>query len=353
MVSDELLAAVIPRRDSVTESSEVRELVNSLQRITRAWMVGERETHDSVDPFGRIEDVTSDANGRIFVLDSRLNEVRILDRNGILLGRFGQLERGVRAFRSPSSIEARADGSVVVADRGNVLRTIVGDDSDFSLLREVKVDLVPEKMCLLDDRIFVRGWREGGHTIHEIDPTGHTAAFLRSFGKEYDDDVGLVREQLSDGFVACNEDAGVVVAAMELFPWIQGYSRNGQLLWTSKLSEFTQMQITSGTATIRGRSDTPFVNYSYRVLPHEVVVSLESLGEVVVLQTRFTEEDAGSERGARETIHTYVLDARSGEGTYAGTSVPRLTAVRLPYLYAVEHDPYERLVVYAMEGHVE
>ena len=337
-VPDGFAASAITRTESTAGQTELNTFKDKLENIRESWTVGSSAT-SGLDSFGRIEDVAADAEGRVFVLDSRLNEIRVYHGRGVIEQRFGRLERGMSEFRSPSGIEARSDGSLVVADRGNRLRLFTRKGREYSRSKSLQVDFVPEKMCLLGDRIFVRGWVEEGQTIHEISPEGQT---VLSFGGEYEDDSRLVREQLSDGVLACNEEAGVIVAAMEFFPWIYGYSPDGALQWMSRLEEFSQMDIAAGM-----ENGKAFVRYSIGVLPNEVIASIEAIEGKILLQTRLSEKEG--EEGRTETIHSYAIDAETGRGLYLGSSLPLVKDVRLPFLYSAQNEPYPALVVYETE----
>ena len=293
-------------------------------------------------PRDGILDVATDATGRSFVLDWNHGAIRILQvSNGRRLEERSRIDWAVLGLRNPNAIATRADGSIIVSDRGNSIK-MLAPDPVLTVLDTVAVGLRPEAMCVLNDQIFVRGWQESGLILHQVGVRGTIA---RSFGNDYRHDVALVREQLSGGPLTCNSDAGVVVAAMEYFPWVSGYSTDGRRLWTTEIGEFAQMAITSGTTTARG-IEAPFVEYAYRAVPNEVVVSLEDVGELIVLQTMVSDEEHGRER---RVIHTYVLDAKSGRGAYSGTDIPRLADVRLPYVFAVDEHSHTGVSAYKLK----
>ena len=253
-----------------------------------------------------------------------------------------RIDWAVLGLRHPSAIDTKSDGSILVSDRGNLIKILALDPVP-TVLDTMTVGVRPEAMCVLNDQIFVRGWQESGLILHQVSARGTIA---RSFGNDYRHDAALVREQLSGGPLACKSVAGVVVAAMEYFPWVSGYSTDGRRLWTTEVEEFAQMTIGSGTTTASG-IEAPFVEYAYKVMPNEVVVSLEDADELIVLQTMESHEDQGREQ---RVIHTYVLDAKSGRGAYAGTDVPRLADIQLPYVFAVDEQSRTGVSAYKLKG---
>ena len=70
--------------------------------------------------FRQVTDVTWDPAGNIFVSDGYINSrVAMFDKNGDIVGSFGEPGTGPGQFNTPHTIAADKDGNIYVGDRGN------------------------------------------------------------------------------------------------------------------------------------------------------------------------------------------------------------------------------------------
>lgn len=74
---------------------------------------------DGPDLFGRIMDLAADDEGRIFVLESQANELRIFDANGQHLATSGRRGGGPGEFAQPLMLDWGPDGNLWIVDPPN------------------------------------------------------------------------------------------------------------------------------------------------------------------------------------------------------------------------------------------
>ncbi|HSA96708.1 MAG TPA: 6-bladed beta-propeller [Acidobacteriota bacterium] len=89
-------------------------------------------------------DIDSDAEGNIYVLDSRDAVVRIFDRRGSLTRTIGRKGQGPGEFESPICMDVSADGTIVVVDQSLMRLTTMARNGDFvrsNLLKEYISDI--------------------------------------------------------------------------------------------------------------------------------------------------------------------------------------------------------------------
>jgi len=74
---------------------------------------------DGPDQFGHVRDVTADALGRIYVLDSQAKEVRVFEPNGRHLRTIGREGEGPGELAHPIRLEWGPEGALWIVDFGN------------------------------------------------------------------------------------------------------------------------------------------------------------------------------------------------------------------------------------------
>ena len=340
IVPDSELASVIGRHRANSEVNQ--DLLNAVTWFGRFRHTSSIGAASGPDMFGRIQDLTTDESGHLLILDSRLNDVRVTKKNGSLEHRFGHGERGTTVLNTPSSVLAAPGGLIVVGDRPNSIKMFERGEIGYDLTEDLEMELMPEDLCLLGERLFVRGWtKHGEELIHEYSLSGR---YLNSIGNEYKDDAWVVRFQLSQGFMACSDEYQIIVDAFAVLPFIRGFSTTGELLWTSRLEDFTHIPIHSGERQNDGRS---FVREQPGTLPNEQIVALEpAVNGFVVLQTRLRLADGEQ---ARMEIHTYLISSATGGGVYVGSDFPLIRHITQEHLFAVIQEPYPSVSIYSAE----
>lgn len=335
---DSELTHVLRRTRETNGVQSLEELAARLDSVRRSSSLGVPQGESNL-MFGRIEDVTVDPAGRLLVLDSRHNEVRVFGPAGTFIEAWGRPGTGAGSFRSPAMLAVGPKGEVIVADRGNNLKLFQWFSSSYVFRSAIHVPFVPEDLCLLKDALYVRGWTPQNLTINQYTKDG---ALVRSFGTGYQDDQRLVREQLSDGLIACSDDESVIVAMFEHLPFIYAYSSGGEPLWVSKIDDFRSITITSTTTpdgknrvTLDARAE---FDYASSLL-------LGPGGTFVLQTTRMRVEDV-EKKEISTIVRTYLIEARTGIGTYVNDALPLLREIHLQRVIAVEQEPFPRVVIY-------
>lgn len=297
---------------------------------------------DASQVFGTIEDVATDESGRLYVLDSRYNNVRIHDASGAPLGSFGGPGGGPDEFRSPEALRRDADGRLLVADRHNRIKVFTPRGGSYQLTGSIGLRLVPEDFCLLGGEIFVQGIAAEG-IIHVYSPSGTR---LRSLGRPYRTANWLVRNQLSDGPIACSDEAATVVTMFKYLPLVYGFSPTGELRWVSRLDDFRPLRMVEEVDE-RGRPGIAFDGGR----PHDLAESLQAVpGGFVLVQTARLTPRSIEDRKEYAELRTYVISAATGEGVYVGNRLPRISAVTDTRVLAGENDPFPRVRILELPG---
>jgi hypothetical protein len=340
------LAASVRMRDGAGGDAGLGRLARSLRDARPLWTLGTMDG-DEATVFGHVEDIVAGEDGRLFVLDSRFNNIRVYDAAARPLAVFGRPGRGPEEFMAPEALKRDSGGRLVVADRHNRIKIFEPNDATFRSSGSISVPFVPEDFCLLDDRIFVQGVRRDGGVIHSFTEAGDS---VLSFGPAYRTGNWLVRNQLSDGPIACSPEGGTVVMMFKYLPVVYGYSADGRLKWVTELADFHPITITEDVDG-QGR---PEVGFEPRPDGHDIAESLLAVpgGAVLVQTARHTPESLRQRRDFAE-LRTYLLSASTGQGIYVGSGLPRIRAVAAGRAYAAVNDPFPQVRTYQLsEGGV-
>ncbi|MCY3595990.1 MAG: hypothetical protein OXG71_00935 [Rhodospirillales bacterium] len=295
---------------------------------------------DGPDVFGAFVDVTIDHAGVVYVLDKYEPVVRVFDPSGGFVTSFGGIGGGPNEFRRPRAIDRLGDGRLLVADRNRQLKVLAPSDSGYNLVDNITLAYSLDELCLSGRRPFARARGSDPKILHEIaiGSDGRNA----DFGEGYRDAQWLVRDQLSDGRMACLDDPPRVVFGFEFFPFVRAYDpTSGALLWASKVEDYAQMNIRQGLD-----QEGPYVLFDSNGTIESLVLA-QGLGSDYVLLQFVREEDPGtSARYASEvTYRTYLVDAATGWGAFVSDELPRIVAASQSYYVAAWTDLYPRLEV--------
>src|SRR5690606_12312725 len=100
------------------------------------WQLREELRIGSVDggdpaTFGELKALAVDSAGRMIVLDSQAQEVRVFDKNGRHLATFGGKGGGPGEFENAFGLMQTRDGLLYVPDQRNARMSVVSPDSGF------------------------------------------------------------------------------------------------------------------------------------------------------------------------------------------------------------------------------
>ena len=305
-------------------------------RLLNATTVLALGTDDDEGPelFGMIGDAAFDAEGNILVADAADYSVRIFGPDGSHVVSFGREGEGPMEFSgTPHSIEALADGRILVGTRGST--KIFGPAADgYQHLETVSV--YSDHFCLsADKRMFTANHdRQSDRVLHEVDQAGDS--IVRNFGHGYLDDESLFRSQLSDGEIACLDDPLRLVFVFNEHPIVRAHHPGeDEPLWTATFEDYLQPHYI-GRYRESGRA-------SIRSVPRdsEVVVNPHALspGHIVVQTLRFRFLTFSFR------LRTYLLDAATGHGALISEDLPQIREIAPDRLVVAWDDPYPRLEV--------
>lgn len=339
-------AESIPGADQVahviSEAGPVDEgamsLVDRLSRSAEVLVVGvlEGEVHQM---FGQIQDLAADTEGSLYVLDDRNSVVRVFDSRGEYVRHYGAPGEGPGEFRAPSALRIDGTNRLLVADRVQRITAFSRENADVGTTMTLQDS--PRDLCVSATRIYIstEGSERGG-IVHALDAAG---AYLDSFGSGYQFGGALAREDLSRGSLACSHHTDDVLFAFRYLPVIRRYSSQGEIKWTSSLSDFNPMRITEDAST---QTLTYSGNEGKSDVMHQLTIIDET--DYVLVQVLRRTPTSIQERKDYAEILTYVVNLETGAGGYVGNELPTVYAVVAGRLYAAVNWPYPHVLVYEM-----
>lgn len=225
-----------------------------------------------------------------------------------------------------------------MADRRLLVKILRNDGGRLTYHAQMRVDVVPHDLCMLDSTIYVHGIRGTDRTtVHRYALDGTP---LGSFGETYDSPNWLVVDQLSKGPMACGAEAGILVTVSWRLPLVKAYHPDGRTAWSVWLDDFTPQHITE--RTVRGQ---PAVTFGTR-RPYDAIVALFPAGAGgLMLQTVSLDSASVADRIAPTVARTFVLDARTGRGGWIGDH-PLLMAGSPPRFHGGPSDPFPQVVTW-------
>ena len=295
--------------------------------------LGARDT-PSQEVFGRIEDVTIDVRGRLFLLDSRPPSMHVFEVNGEHLFSWDSRGKGPGEFTAPTQVAVNEEGAVVVADRVRlVLMVFEENEGRLTHRRDIRIPGVPLDLCLL-----------GGLAI--VPSSTAEAIFL----------VDLQSDQIE-----------VVPFPFETNPLARGSFSLGDLVCPTRTSLGAWNRLFTGAVTFLGPNGHPV---EQRVLPNFRPIDTFTVGNrfsqrppaggfsVANLPGRLSETElvlqvthlprGGEKPGRRVDPLTFLLTLDSIVGPFAG--IPRLSFVRPPFAVSVKNDSVPTVTIFALDG---
>lgn len=299
---------------------------------------------DDPQVFGRIADVEIDRDGRVYVLDRQFREVRIFDFAGEFVDAFGRPGAGPNEFRDPTGLELLDNGRVAVSDRGAELKIFAPTGGQYEHEATVTLGFVPEGLCSNGRRVFLAaGHDASGTIIHEAAVSSDHP--VRSFGRGYQSDNWLVRNQLSDGRIACLGNPLRIVFAFEMLPVARAYLADDSVLsWEVGVEGHAQMRITEELSS-GGSSGVRFSSIGTQ----DVLASVRAVTpDHVLLQYHRGDPEEVREGGAAalSTI-SYLIDAETGRGARVD-GLPLIADAHADRQVAMWELPYPRLELRAI-----
>ncbi|MGH7500369.1 MAG: hypothetical protein ACREL7_01295 [Longimicrobiales bacterium] len=309
-------------------------------------------TLDGAEPtvFGRIQDLAIDVGGDIRVLDSYANEIRRFTMAGQFRGKFGGRGSGPTEFQNPVAVAVTDSGRIVVASRGS-LKVFDDRGSEISMLAQIPLGMIPSPrdMCVVGDDLVVRGWRTDDQTIvHVVTSSGR---LMRSFGEGYRHGGTIVRQQLSQGPIACSNDPPGVVVAFHNMPIIQAYDMLGQLRWTARLPDFLPTPVVESVAADGAPLvETDGSHDADRLISLTVIADSTVMAQVARLGPV---DPAMNYAQPVQGIRAFLLSVADGSGTRLVDGLAVILAATEDHLVGIDEDSvlaYTRVVIYDLPG---
>jgi hypothetical protein len=320
----------------LTDEPGARQQADALGQVGAADVIVGHDDETGAVVFGNIADVVISSAGTVLALDSRVNVVREFSTRGDLVATFGGAGLPAGRLEYPQRLAVAGSGQLFVADRNKQIKVFNRGSREWTFSHAFALTVVPEDMCFLKGELFVRGWA-AGRTIHVYSQDG---AWRRSFGREYADQVEMVRDQLSDGRLACVDSANLIIDTIELLPYLFGYTPTGELRWISRIASFAPLDVTSGT-----EGGQPFVQQN-RSKPFDWWMKLLGTDQGrMIAQLRRTERASALPAETSSFIRVYEIEAQTGRGRYVGRRPTEILAVQRGYAVAAEHSPRVRMLI--------
>lgn len=315
---------------------------------SRVHTVGVQE-ESGPELFGEIDALVAGPDGRMFVLDGENKEVRVFGADGSHRTSFGREGEAPGEFQYPDHMVLFEDSTLTVIGRSGRVQYFGIADEAFERIGGFRVEFTPEDACILGDRLYLHGnlAQAADHSIHVYSRSGD---HLRSFGPVYDSDWEVIRQTMSGGDIACEQESGMVAFAFTYMPIVYGYTQRGTLNWTSRLRPFTPVP-NEERVDDEGRR-----GMSHHWDPGtDIVLNLVDVPGVGVLAQRrtFPPDDAGD--GAAP-VHTYWVSGPDGDGTYVGEStvsgdrVGPVAYATSDRIFSARRYPFPRIDVYDVTG---
>ena len=325
-----------------------------LQAAVSTIGINEGERQEMI---GSILDVAAGDN-TLFHLDGEYAEVRVYDQRGSLKQVVGSPGMAPGEFTYPEAVAVTGDASrFFVADQaGYRIQVFQRGGGIYELERTFLMpgEFTAGDICVMNGHVYATGyWEERDVVIHKITFAGE---FIESFGQPYLADNLFVRSILSDdGYLACNEQNGVVVYVNQNVPVLKAYDGAGTLLWRVKFADHNPMHVVesrydNGQPSVVYPSQMPGESSFIRLITDPITDSF-----IASYQT------ASPEGESPETVsrHYFSVPASTGHGSYLGEHnlgterqiprPPRIMALDEEYVYTARSFPFPEIVIYNRE----
>jgi len=185
--------------------------------------------------FGMVKDMEVDKDGNLFVLETEMNEIRMFDKEGNFVQKFGGAGKGPGEYRQPEAIELienRDELLLLVAD--GYYKVDIYDVYKSELVETLALDYSPMAICYTNNTLFIHGYvnqEKNVKTIHKYNKKGEVFTYVSSFADIYPSGSFWVSRRLGEVRLSCN-DNGTVTTVNKKFPLIQHYdAETDKLLW--------------------------------------------------------------------------------------------------------------------------
>lgn len=321
-----VLMALLPQSADARRQAKVSEGANGV------WIGGE----SGPEALGGIRGALVDSDGRIYVLDHRLNRVVLFSPKGVFLSSLGRPGRGPGEFAQPVSLMWVGRDSLAVLDVAQRRITVLFRDRDkIELSHTVQLEVpAVASGCAINGRLFVLA-PANGFMIHEASLSG---SVLQSFGEPVKHSHPVAQSILNRATIACDSRSGMLLVGWRLEPLVAAFTSDGEELWRARLPSFTphKVEVTDrGVALRPGSRDGSHVT-SFLWVSGEGRVKVQ-----VALQ-----DDSFGRTGVYRNVNTITLDGKSGHLLGTSDRVPLFGHVSYGRAFAFDDEPFPHLAIF-------
>ena len=250
--------------------------------------------------------VAIDADGRTLVLDE-LGAMHVYSQDGAYLG-------GVELPRigwSPHpNLLVLASGRLLVI-RGNGVLELADATGGYAVLNEHTLPEAANASCILGGALVMQVGGEGEPVRVRDTPLDDRSSAI---GRSYDSPTPDVRRQMGNGTVACDPDGQTIYAAFTLLPWVVAMDRGGEEFWRSAIADFrpfvVEERYKSGNLVLTSRAPEGGADH---------------LAGLFVLKAGLLLAQVARQTGYLVQYDSYIVDTVTGDGVYAGHTLPLIT----------------------------
>ena len=342
------------RSDTVIEGLSTPERVAQWSTARRALIDAHAVTSvgtlegNGPDVLGSVTATAVDADGNVYILDGRAEEVLVFDAAGEFLHRVGGKGEGPEEFLNVRDLVRLPDGRLLVGQSGAPAKVLEPVPDGYSFAGPLVRDRPTEALAIIDmcaarDRLFVHSTNLARDelVIHEV--STENGAVVHSFADAYQAKFASDRVDRSYGRIACGAAPATIVWGFYYFPIVRAYQPDNTVLWAALIEDFTQgpvYQNSPGSPTVDPRG-----------FPSEFIVGVHALQPgFFVLQTLLYESRGTGEDRAWQSVRrrTYLVDQETGNGGLVGDELPRIAWIGDSTYVAAWSFPYPRVEVRVM-----
>lgn len=199
-----------------------------------------REDGEEYELLVRVQDIATDGQGNIFVLDADITAqptsdsktVHVIDTGAQYLSSFGSSGAGPGEFMYPARVlvEEGVERILVAGSDREVDVFERKEQEAYRYFRSWKTRVSAHDACILRNHIYLLGYDPvSGHVIHKYSLDGE---YVHGFGEPYASTNAYVVSLLStEGTLSCVAQHGVIGHIRNNIPVLAAYDEDGALLW--------------------------------------------------------------------------------------------------------------------------
>ncbi len=320
------------------------ELSAQASRSTRVVLeprhsIGEESGGDA--EFARIEAVARDQqSGVLYILDSRLNEIRAFSATGSFVGLGGRPGQGPGELGVTGSLAVDPRGRIHVLDMSNMRISVFGrvDPAQEALPYQstLRLPQFGRRMCLLgNDYVLIALTKDS--LFHVVGPQGQVRSFGGPFRLQGTPPNPMLNQTLGQGYISCDAEGRLVFSASGSTGEVRAYGANGTLRWSLSLPDYRPANI---SMTPAGNS----VSYQRRPGGWHRTIGVNRLrGKLLLVQAEFRTPE--SALGEPKRIDSYIIAESDGTILGAQTDLPSVIFSDDSVVVTTSEDPFPRVQV--------